>query len=698
MMTQANGDDPNYGESYLTLGWEVTLGQDPRYWLSKNSVAGAQPVEDLVQIPARFMDTHTAIIAQSGSGKSFFLGRLIEEILLQTSADCLILDPNADFRRIREPETAALWLEAKYNPLKRNGILPHEASREDFAPRWREIFAKIRTADGTTGPGFEPLQIWWPSLSMAFLAEELNPMLQSDLYHCHAFIQDFGALFEFKYHQSDCPRDLLSEAQDVFDLARALSKQQVKLRRTLTQEYGADQVIREIRSKRLQTEHSDQDADHVWVAEGVRIDCKEIELRAKRFIESALVVADYVSSDVERFYFGKARQYQTAGIIQTDVQGKTWSRAHKERLDVIDLPSLSDKNTRLLVINSILNTKWEEAQLSWRQALSRDASEDKRTPTFIVVDEAHNLIPAETQSKPAIALREQFRTIVAEGRKYGLFLILVSQRPDKLDPLILSECENKAIMKLGSASVLELTKRMLGLEELSPKLLQKCLEFETGRVLLAGSWCPDGPKIAYAAARRTVEGGRSLRPEHWLAPREIMLLTLAPEAKTAAIELKKRYPSVEFARGRVTVNEQAKIMAKALVRNHRRNTGQQDGDLLREPLQIALASPHILGIDGESDQLIRQQLREWLDTTTDAVTEKAICDRLIQLISAMSDQQRDDVNAHLTGRAFDLRTPSGDAQGIRDYINKLPRFRRFVETEEGTEIWHVQFRNHPSLK
>jgi hypothetical protein len=692
MMTQTNGDDPNYGESYLTLGWEVTLGHDPRYWLARNSIAGAQAMEDLVQIPARLMGTHTAIIAQSGSGKSFFLGRLIEEILLQTSADCLILDPNADFRRIREPETTELWLKAKYDSLKRKGILPHEASREDFEPRWREISATIRTADGTTGLGFEPLRIWWPSLSMEFLAEDLNPMLQSDLYHCHAFIEDFGALFEFKYHQSDSPKDLLSEAQGVFELARALSKQQEKLRRTLTQEYGPDQIIREIRSKR-QIDHSDEDP-YVWIAEGIRVDCKAIESRAKRFIESALVVAEYVSSDVERFYFGKARQYQTAGIIQTSVQSKRWSRTQKERLNVIDLPSLREKNTRLLVINSILNEKWREARDTWRAALIRDASQDKRTPTFIVVDEAHNLIPAETQSKPALALREQFRMIVAEGRKYGLFLILVSQRPDKLDPLILSECENKAIMKLGSASVLELTTRMLGLEDLSPKLLQKCLEFETGRVLLAGSWCPDGPKIAYAAARRTVEGGRNLRPEHWLAPREIMRLTLATEAKSAAIELKKRYPQIEFARGRVSVNEQAKVMSKVLVTNHRQKTGQQNSDLLREPLQLALALPHILGIDGDSDGFVRRELREWLDTTNGPVTEEAICDRLIQLISAMSDQQRDDVNAHLTGRAFDLRPPAAEAQAIRDYINNLPWLRRFAETEDGSAIWHVQFHNH----
>jgi DNA helicase HerA-like ATPase len=62
----------------------------------------------MVRIPTKKMDKHTVIIAQSGSGKSFFLGRLIEEIMLKSKARCLILDPNGDFRRINEIDEE-LW-------------------------------------------------------------------------------------------------------------------------------------------------------------------------------------------------------------------------------------------------------------------------------------------------------------------------------------------------------------------------------------------------------------------------------------------------------------------------------------------------------------------------------------------------------------------------------------------------------------
>ena len=64
---------------------------------------------DMVRILTKKMDTHTVIIAQSGSGKSFFLGRLIEEIMIKSKARCLILDPNGDFRKIYKIDEE-LWI------------------------------------------------------------------------------------------------------------------------------------------------------------------------------------------------------------------------------------------------------------------------------------------------------------------------------------------------------------------------------------------------------------------------------------------------------------------------------------------------------------------------------------------------------------------------------------------------------------
>src|SRR5438045_6328457 len=121
------------------------------------------------------MCTHTAIIAQSGSGKSFFLGRIVEEIMLRTKARCLILDPNADFRKVHEVEAESLWEKAAYDRDARRGKLPHERSRDEFYSLWSKIPIRVRAEVKTTGGEYKQLKILWPSLSMAFLAEDVNP-------------------------------------------------------------------------------------------------------------------------------------------------------------------------------------------------------------------------------------------------------------------------------------------------------------------------------------------------------------------------------------------------------------------------------------------------------------------------------------------------------------------------------------------
>ena len=453
------------------------------------------------------MASHTAIIAQSGSGKSFFLGRLIEELVLRTKSRCIILDPNADFKKIYEIESERLWNDARYDLVERRGKLPHESSREVFEKVWSTIPIRIRGNDAPSG-NYQALKLWWPSLSVEFLGEDLDPMLRSDLYHCHALVQALEILWMTKAVGARKDFDLFPEAQKWFSLARKLSE--VELRAKLVEEFVPNDSAADEAAKRLSLI---PEKFRKWFA----------SFRAKRIqesIERIVATPKYVSPEVERFYFGKIRAYMAARILDTVMRFELSTQISAKRIEVVDLPSLPDKGTRLLAINALLTSEWEEARKAWDTALKEPQAKDNRVPTFVVVDEAHNLIPLEPNTKAETALRDQFRTIIAEGRKYGLFLILVSQRPDKLDPLILSECENKAVMKLGSGSVLTITRGMLGLEDLSPRLLEKCLEFETGRVLLAGRWSPQGPQIIYSAARRTVEGGRNLRDEHWAVPED----------------------------------------------------------------------------------------------------------------------------------------------------------------------------------
>jgi hypothetical protein len=505
-------------KSELILGWRTNQMLDPVYWVEGNATAGLQALEDLVRVPAESIANHTAIIAQSGSGKSFLLGRLIEEIIVRSKARCVILDPNADFRRVHEVEDASLWTAAAYDRNRRRGKLPHESTQDDFLKLWHKIPIRIRTGerDNPLTDPYERLQVSWPSLSMDVLAEDIDPMLRSDLYHCHKFVQELAELHQLKDSGPIKTRELIEEAEQLLRHARLSG---ADFRITLETKYKADEILR-LPEKQDTPPYITMftSASSSLIRDRQFLDFIRSAARSmlSSLIESLVRAPNYVSPAVEHFYFSKARSYETAGVITSDLPSRQHQRREVEkRLEVIDLPSLKDQATRLLAINAIITSEWNQARAQWASTLRRPANRDNRVPTFIVIDEAHNLIPAEPRTKAEAAVRELFRTIVAEGRKYGLFLLLVSQRPDKLDPLVLSECENKAIMRLGSGSVLNITRNMLGLDDVNPKILEKCLEFDLGRALLVGRWSASGPQFVYCAARRTIEGGRNLREEHW---------------------------------------------------------------------------------------------------------------------------------------------------------------------------------------
>lgn len=510
-------------KSHLVLGWRTTSMLEPAYWVDGTPQAGLQTDSDLVRVPADSIGRHTAIIAQSGSGKSFLLGRLVEEIIIRTKSRCIILDPNADFRRVHDVEDLSLWTAAHYDRQKRRGKLPNEKTRSDFADLWPRSNIRIRTRAGggaVLRVPYESLQLSWPSLSMDVLAEDIDPMLRTDLYHCHSFVRELEELHGIKETTPVKTRALIDEAEQLLRQARTMPE---AVRSTLDVRYNADEMVRDPPKGRVPAYVARVFPFFTGVTslptDLLRRIKSNVRSKVTSLTESLVRAPQYISPVVEHFYFSRARSYEISGVVTAEVEkARRPLHASSWRLEVVDLPSLKDQPTRLLAVNAIMSDEWDSARQQWNLALERDPARDNRVPTFIVIDEAHNLIPANPRSKAESAVREIFRTIVAEGRKYGLFVVLVSQRPDKVDPVVLSECENKAVMKLSSGAVLTMTRSLLGLDDIHPKMLERCLDFDLGRALLVGPWATTGPQFMYCAARRTIEGGRNLRDEYWSTP------------------------------------------------------------------------------------------------------------------------------------------------------------------------------------
>jgi hypothetical protein len=85
-----------------------------------------------------------------------------------------------------------------------------------------------------------------------------------------------------------------------------------------------------------------------------------------------------------------------------------------------------------LVVTRVLTTFFEQRKRG------------KIPPLFIVVEEAHNFCPQQGQAISSRILK----TVASEGRKFGMGLCVVSQRPARVDKNVLSQCTTQLILQV----------------------------------------------------------------------------------------------------------------------------------------------------------------------------------------------------------------------------------------------------------
>lgn len=68
----------------------------------------------------------------------------------------------------------------------------------------------------------------------------------------------------------------------------------------------------------------------------------------------------------------------------------------------------------------------------------------RHRPLLVALEEAHNYLAKDSKGRASVAARR----IAKEGRKYGVGLMLVSQRPSEIDPTVLSQCGTMIAMRL----------------------------------------------------------------------------------------------------------------------------------------------------------------------------------------------------------------------------------------------------------
>jgi hypothetical protein len=342
--------------------------------------------------PARLdaggFDRHTFLCGQSGSGKTYSLGLVLEQLLAETSLRVIVLDPNSDYVRMAH---------------LREDADPEGAS----TARYRAAAGGIRVLRSNS-PDDRPLHLRFAELEAACQAAllQLDPVQDADEYE--------ALLDVLKGDEGGTP--LVAGLEDLVGLEGTS-----RLGRRATN-LGMDRL-------------------EIWEA-------------------------------------------GQGGSLVEMMAEDDW------RCLVVDLGSLGDRKAQGVVTNAVLATLWK--------------LRNRRQPVLVVIDEAHNICPALPGDGLAALATEQTVQIAAEGRKFGIHLLVSTQRPQKVHENVLSQCDNLVLMRMNSASDLAYLGEMFSF--VPGGLLAKARRFGLGEALVAGKIAPE-PALVRFGKRISEEGG-----------------------------------------------------------------------------------------------------------------------------------------------------------------------------------------------
>jgi len=163
----------------------------------------------------------------------------------------------------------------------------------------------------------------------------------------------------------------------------------------------------------------------------------------------------------------------------------------KGRTTIIDLKG-TPPDIQELIVNRLCTALFELRKVN------------KLPPMMLVVEEAHNFCPQVGQ----VASSKVFRTIASEGRKFGLGLLIVTQRAAKVDKNVLSQCNTQIILKVTNPNDLKAISSSV--EGLTPGMEEEIQRLPIGVAIVTGAGL-QMPMMVEVRPRETRHGGESVK-------------------------------------------------------------------------------------------------------------------------------------------------------------------------------------------
>ena len=168
-----------------------------------------------------------------------------------------------------------------------------------------------------------------------------------------------------------------------------------------------------------------------------------------------------------------------------------------------------DRRSQQIVVATILRRAFEGRQQTKRGETDPQDELYVPFPIFVLIEEAHRFAPPGG----GVATSNLLAEILAEGRKFGMGIGLITQRPGKLDQDVLSQCMTQCIMRI--VNPVDQNAVASAVESMGRDLLAELPALSKGQAIVSGS-AVNTTVLCRVRRRETAHGGASYKSaETW---------------------------------------------------------------------------------------------------------------------------------------------------------------------------------------
>lgn len=222
--------------------------------------------------------------------------------------------------------------------------------------------------------------------------------------------------------------------------------------------------------------------------------------KLKEYRTSAYRVQDIIDEAQRRF----------DEILDPDM-GDPISFIKEGRANILNISELSEKQANVAVafyLQQLLKDR-KDASVVRHAKSKRDRNYRFSSPIFVIVEEAHVFIPKDHDT----GAKYWAAKIAREGRKFGMGLGIVSQRPRSVDLNVLSQMGSFAIMKI----IQEDDQRQIAsaTESTSRELIAQLTSLNVGDAIMVGQWVNLPSLVHIEEVKEKIMGGDQSAVNAW---------------------------------------------------------------------------------------------------------------------------------------------------------------------------------------